>query len=116
MSSEQIFLSILVIVVFAAFVREWVSAELIAIGAMLACVFAGVLSMNAGEDNYALSVFSNPAPITVACMFVLSAALEQTGVIDRLGEWFEGIVGSSPTKLLAVMSSSGVYADCFSYL
>lgn len=103
MSPEQIFLAILVVVVFAAFVKEWVSAELVAMGAMLACVFGGILSMDAGADNYALSVFSNPAPITVACMFVLSAALEQTGVIDKLGEWFEGIVGDSPTKMLAVL-------------
>lgn len=103
MSPEQIFLSILVVIVFAAFVKEWVSAELVAMGAMLACVFGGILSMEAGAPNYALSVFSNPAPITVACMFVLSAALEQTGVIDKLGEWFEGIVGDSPVRMLAVL-------------
>jgi len=72
MTPEQIFLAILVVCVFAAFVKEWVSAELVAIGAMLACVFGGILSMDAGKDNYALSVFSNAAPITVACMFVLS--------------------------------------------
>jgi len=103
MTPEQIFLAILVVCVFAAFVKEWVSAELVAIGAMLACVFGGILSMDAGKDNYALSVFSNAAPITVACMFVLSAALEETGVIDRLGEWFEKIVGDSPMRMLAAL-------------
>jgi len=101
MSADQIFLSILIVVVFAAFVKEWVSAELVAIGAMLSCVLFGVLSMKGGESNNALSVFSNPAPITVACMFILSAALERTGVIDKLGVWFETLVGSSSTKMLA---------------
>ena len=100
---QQIFMAILVFVVFAAFVKEWVSAELVAIGALLACVVAGVLSMQPGMPNYALSVFSNPAPITVACMFILSAALDNTGVIENLGSWFEKLVGSSPLKMLAAL-------------
>lgn len=103
MSVDQIFLSILIVVVFTAFVKEWISAELIAMGALLACVLAGVLSMTSGASNNALSVFSNPAPITVACMFVLSAALERTGVIDKLGIWFEKLVGTSPLKMLACL-------------
>lgn len=101
MSSEQIFLSVLIVVVFAAFVKEWVSAELVAMGALLTCVLVGVLSMNNGAADNALSVFSNPAPITVACMFILSAALERTGVIDLLGLWFEKLVGANPLKMLA---------------
>lgn len=101
MSAEQIFLSILIVVVFSAFVKEWVSAELVAMGALLACVLGGVLSMDSGAADNALSVFSNPAPITVACMFILSAALERTGVIDMLGVWFEKLVGASPLKMLA---------------
>ncbi len=103
MSAEQIFLTILVVIVFSAFVKEWVSAELVAMGAMLACVLAGVLTMDSSVDNYALKVFSHPAPITVACMFILSAALERTGVIDKLGVWFENLVGSSPVKMLAAL-------------
>ncbi len=101
MSAEQLFLSVLIVVVFSAFVKEWVSAELVAMGALLACVLAGVLSMDNGAADNALSVFSNPAPITVACMFILSAALERTGVIDMLGIWFEKLVGTSPLKMLA---------------
>jgi len=101
MSFDQIFLSVLIVVVFAAFVKEWISAELVAMGALLLCVLAGVLSMENSASNNALSVFSNPAPITVACMFILSAALERTGVIDMLGVWFEELVGGSQVKMLA---------------
>jgi di/tricarboxylate transporter len=103
MSTEQIFLSILIVVVFCAFVKEWFSAELVAMGALLACVLVGVLSMENGASDNALSVFSNPAPITVACMFILSAALEHTGVIDMLGTWFEKLVGGNQLKMLASM-------------
>ena len=103
MTFEQIFLAILVVIVFAAFVKEWISAELVAIGALLSCVAFGVLNMDADSAGYALSVFAHPAPITVACMFVLSAALERTGVIESLGVWFERLVGDSPVKMLAVL-------------
>jgi di/tricarboxylate transporter len=37
----------------------------------------------------AFSVFSNPAPFTVAAMFVLSAALVKCGAIDRLSSVVE---------------------------
>ncbi|NJM55618.1 MAG: SLC13 family permease, partial [Verrucomicrobiae bacterium] len=33
-----------------------------------------------------LQVFANPAPITIAALFILSAALERTGAIDLLAE------------------------------
>ncbi|MGB0991103.1 MAG: SLC13 family permease, partial [Akkermansiaceae bacterium] len=100
---QQIFLAILVVVVFSAFVKEWVSAELVALGALLACVLGGVLNVTPGDEWNALKVFSHPAPITVACMFVLSAGLEKTGIIDSLGSWFEKLSGNSPTRMLVVM-------------
>ena len=87
-TGEQIFLAILMVVVFAAFVKEWLSAELVAISGLIACVVSGVLSVDFGAENNALLVFSHPAPITVACMFLLSAALDRPGVIESLGTWF----------------------------
>ena len=40
---QQIALGILVIVVFASFVKEWLSPEVVAIGALVICVLIGVL-------------------------------------------------------------------------
>lgn len=100
---QQIFLAVLTVVVFAAFVKEWLSAELVAILAMVACVFAGVLSVKPGEANNALMVFAHPAPITVACMFILSAALERVGIIESLGVWFERVAGGTQSRMLIVL-------------
>ncbi len=100
---QQTFLAVLVVVVFISFVKEWISAELIALSALLACVVSGILSVDPEDPFNALRVFSHPAPITVACMFVLSAALEKTGVIEALGTWFEKLAGDSPAKMLVVM-------------
>ena len=117
---QQIALSVLVLLVFRSFIKEWVSPEVVAMGALVACVLIGVLPIAVpspapgleGEaftnalrrfNADALRVFAHPAPITVACMFVLSAALERTGVIEVLGHWFERTAGTSPTRMLVIM-------------
>ena len=100
---QQAFLAVLVVVVFISFVKEWISAELVALSALITCVLTGILSVNPEDPHNALRVFSHPAPITVACMFVLSVALEKTGVIEALGTWFEKLAGDSPSKMLVVM-------------
>jgi len=100
---QQAFLAILIIVVFITFVKEWISAELVAVSALMACVLTGILNVNPGDPYNALKVFSHPAPITVACMFIISAALERTGVIESLGIQFEKIAGKSPTRMLVTM-------------
>lgn len=100
---QQAYLTALVVLVFIAFVKEWVSAELVAVSALIACVLAGILNVTPGDHLNALTVFSHPAPITVACMFILSSGLEKTGVIEALGTWFEKLAGSSPLRMMVVM-------------
>jgi len=100
---QQAFLAILVVLVFISFTREWISVELTALAALLACVITGILSVDRDDPSNALRVFSHPAPITVACMFILSASLERTGIIEALGNWFEKIAGDSPVRMLMVM-------------
>lgn len=66
--------------VFYLFVREKLPVHLTAMGAMAVLLASGVIS-----TSDALSVFSNSAPITIAAMFILSASLLHTGVIDTMG-------------------------------
>lgn len=70
-----------VVLVFAAFVREIFSPELIALAAVSTLLLLGILDIDEVR-----SVFSNAAALTIACMFILSAALEKTGVIDKVGQ------------------------------
>ena len=117
---QQISLGILVLLVFLSFIREWLAPEVVAISALVVCVLIGVLPIAVSFPNPelsgetlsqalrqfnadALKVFSHPAPITVACMFILSAALERTGVIEILGHWFEKTAAKSPFQMLVVM-------------
>jgi di/tricarboxylate transporter len=80
----------LVGLVFTAFLREWLSPDLVALSAMGALLVTGILSA-----DEALTVFSNSAPVVIGCMFVLSAALERTGAIDTLARAFIRMAGKS---------------------
>ncbi len=53
--------------------------DMVAVGALLACVFAGLV---ATADAFA--GFAHPAVITVACVLVLSHGLQTSGAVDAL--------------------------------
>ncbi len=84
-----------VIVLFICFIKQPAPIELLALAAVGFLIATGLLKM---EDF--LTVFSNPAAMTVAAMFILSAALDKTGVIDALGKY--ALAVASKSYLLAL--------------
>lgn len=85
----------LVAAVFIAFLREWLSPDLVSLTAMGLLMATGILTT---DDT--LAVFSNSAPIVIGCMFVLSAALERTGAIDALARVYLRLAGTSELRAL----------------
>jgi di/tricarboxylate transporter len=71
----------LLVVIFAAFVLELYPPEVTAIGGAAAFMLFGFAPM-----DRVMTVFSNPAPITIAAMFVLSGALVRTGVLEAVSD------------------------------
>ena len=61
------------------FMTEWLTVDLVAMLIIVALVITGVISPNEGLEG-----FSNSATLTVAFMFVLSAALLKTGALQML--------------------------------
>ncbi len=98
----------LVVGVFIAFVREWLSPDLVALSALGVLLFTGILS-----SDETLKVFSNSAPITIGCMFVLSAALERTGAIDALARVFLRLAGTSELRALVALAVFTVPLSAF---
>ncbi len=86
-------------VVLVAFVKEWVTPDLVALGALVVVIALGVL-----DEKDVLNLFSNSAPITIGAMFVLSAALERTGAIDSLARAFTRAAGKSELRALVLMA------------
>lgn len=66
-----------VVGMFALFVRETYPTEVVAIGGVALMLFLGLLPYEAGLD-----VLSNPAPWTIAAMFIIMGALVRTGALD----------------------------------
>jgi di/tricarboxylate transporter len=78
---------------------ERLRPDLVAMVATVALVGLGLL-----PAEHALSGFSNPATITVACMFVLSAGLESSGFVRLLGDLVERRGPSSESGLLLLLA------------
>jgi di/tricarboxylate transporter len=96
---KQILTCAVLVLVFLAFVKEWASPDLVAMSGFLVLVLAGVV-----EVGPALKIFGSSAPVTVAAMFIVSAALERTGLIEALGAKFESVAGGgSETKVLLIL-------------
>lgn len=83
---------------FALMVWEKLSLDIVAMLTFSALLVTGILTP--GE---AFKVFSNDAAITVACMFILSAALERTGVIETIAHRLNRAVGKSDWIVLLLM-------------
>ncbi len=98
----------LVAVTFAVMVWEKFSLDVVALLALCALLLTGIL--NPAE---AFQVFSNDAPLTVACMFVLSAALERTGAIEKIARHFQRFGGATDLSLLLVMLPVTVFISAF---
>src|SRR5881397_329765 len=92
------FVLLLMAATFAALAWEKVSPDMVAMLAFCVLLVTGILT-----PNEAFQVFGNDAAITVACMFVLSAALERTGAIEMIGRRFNRVGGRSDLSLLLVM-------------
>lgn len=110
---------IILVLVVIAFFREWGTPDVVAIAAMGAVLLLGILPISdlIGPDGTVarglLSVFSNGAPITIACMFVLSAGLERTGAIDAMGKFFTKVAGKSELRVLLVLMLMGAILSAF---
>lgn len=88
----------LLVASFVLMVWEKLSLDIVAMLTFSALLVAGILT-----PAEAFKVFGNEAAITIACMFILSAALERTGVIETIAHFLNRAVGRSDWTVLLVM-------------
>ncbi|MBP0027653.1 SLC13 family permease [Roseofilum sp. Guam] len=83
-----------------SFITEWLPADITALSIAIALMLLGLVTPEEG-----ISGFSNPATITVMAMFILSAGITKTGVIqvvrNRIIRW----AGNHPSQQVFVMGS-----------
>ncbi|MGY3669910.1 SLC13 family permease [Marinovum sp. KMM 9989] len=105
----QAFLALgVVAVMFVLFVREAYPTEVVAIGGVAVLLTTGVLPY-----DMAISILSNPAPWTIAAMFLIMGALVRTGALDVLTRAAERSAEVAPKRAVAgvvvmVMAASAI--------
>ncbi len=90
------------------FVTEWLSVDLIAMLLVVALIMAGVISPAEG-----LAGFSNDATLTVAFMFVLSAALLKTGALQQVAGTLAARFRRQPKKAMLFLILSVAFCSAF---
>ena len=99
---------ILFIGVFTAFVMELRSPDVIAF-----CGAAAALAIGLVKPTDVLDALANPAPATIGAMFVLSAALVRTGVLEALSNVLGRYASTRPFLTLALFFSAAAGASMF---
>ena len=96
-TGEGLLALVILLAMFALFMWEKWPTEVVAIGGTAVLLVLGLVPY---AD--ALAVLSNPAPWTIAAMFIVMGALVRTGALDRLTKFAEANAKARPA--LAVVS------------
>ncbi len=98
MTPDHLILYILIAAVVVLLVTEWIPLEATALLTMGILGLTGLVSA-----QEALAGFSSPAVITIWAVFILSGALDRTGVADRIGRSFQRLAGRTEIGLTTVL-------------
>ncbi len=108
MTTEQAILFVILALTVAAFLWGRFRHDIVALAALIACVVAGLVP---GEAAFA--GFGHPAVITVACVLILSRALQHTGAVDALAR---RVLPAQAGRLAAVAALMGLGAALSAFM
>ena len=98
----------ILLIVFVAFALERRPPVVIAVLGGLTMMVLGFLPV-----EQALGVFANPAPITIAAMFILSGALLRTGALEEISGWVIRRTLRKPRLAVAEIGGGTMLASAF---
>ncbi len=99
-TGEAVVALAVLVAMFALFVREVYPTEVVAIGGVAVLLVTGVLPY-----DVALEVLSNPAPWTIAAMFLIVGALVRTGALDAFTTLADRKARTSPRLAIVLLMS-----------
>lgn len=88
-----------VVITFGMFIWERYPPEVVALGALGLLLASGVL-----DTATALAALSNPAPVTIAALFILSGAMVRVGLLDAVSAFIAARAQTSPVLVLAAFA------------
>lgn len=107
-TTEAIATMVVVVAMFALFIREIYPPEVVALAGASVLLAMGVLPY-----DHALSVLSNPAPWTIVAMFIIMGALVRTGALEWFTTLAESQADTRPAIAIAGLMVLVVVASAF---
>ena len=107
-TGEAITTLIILVGMFVLFLRETYPTEVVAIGVVGLLLVTGLLPYSDG-----LAVLSNPAPWTIAAMFIVMGALVRTGSLDRVTRLAESTAKTHPKLAVTLLLGFAALASAF---
>lgn len=107
-TGEAITTLIILVGMFILFLRETYPTEVVAIGVVGLLLVTGLLPYSDG-----LAVLSNPAPWTIAAMFIVMGALVRTGSLDRVTRLAESTAKTHPKLAVTLLLGFAALASAF---
>ncbi|MEM9580360.1 MAG: SLC13 family permease [Pseudomonadota bacterium] len=105
--TQQAVISLLTVVaMFVLFIRETYPTEVVAIAGVAVLLLLGVLPYDA-----ALTVLSNPAPWTIAAMFIVMGALVRTGALESFTKLADKQAQSRPVVAIVLLLAFVIFAS-----
>lgn len=97
MTPDQVAIFLILAATLALFSSHWIRYDLVAMGALMACVLTGVVDVDT-----AFRGFGHPAVITVACVLIISRALGQAGLAEAVGRLLRSLPDNRCLLLLTL--------------
>lgn len=109
MSADAWLTLAVVLVTVGVLVSELAPAPFVFVTAVTVLLVAGVI-----DPRQALSGFGNPAPATVAALYVVGAAVEATGVLQRVMAWVLGGASTEEGRRRRMLGATGAASSVLS--
>ncbi|MFZ4657124.1 MAG: SLC13 family permease [Caldilineaceae bacterium] len=98
LTTEMALLLTLMGIALVLFAFEWVAADVVALGFLVIMIVTGLVST--GE---AYAGFGSDTVFTLMGLFILTAALQRTGVVEMTGRTLLRYTGDNPKRLVAMI-------------
>ena len=108
MDTQLIITFSILVIAFILFLTEKLPADLVA---LLVAVALGVSGVLTPQETF--SGFSRSAVITIMAIFILTEALQRTGVAEQVGNILQKVGGGSELRLVVAVMIAGAFMSLF---
>ncbi len=109
METQHLIITFIILTIaFVLFLTEKLPADLVALLVVVALGVSGVLT-----TQEAFSGFSRSAVVTIMAIFILTEALQRTGVSEQVGNILLKVGGKSELRLVVAVMTAGAFLSLF---